>query len=220
MRAHRHPDAVVEAGCTHDYRGLSSALCRPEEYGPSGGKTAVDDARPVVERSDLDRRPTGMRLCWTILILVLTLSACTGSDSADPESAPTSQDTVTSTPATINSPPTDVGLSDVRGQAIMVLGCLEGPGIVCRRLEVSAHIEVRAAGGSRVVAQTVTDRDGNFKLELPAGRYTVTATVTSEIKAKPVRTSLKVQPGAEAGLVIRFRIGAGRPFLVEQPSPR
>jgi hypothetical protein len=161
-----------------------------------------------------------MRLCWTILILVLTLSACTGSDSADPESAPTSQDTVTSTPATINSPPTDVGLSDVRGQAIMVLGCLEGPGIVCRRLEVSAHIEVRAAGGSRVVAQTVTDRDGNFKLELPAGRYTVTATVTSEIKAKPVRTSLKVEPGAEAGLVIRFRIGAGRPFLVEQPSPR
>lgn len=158
------------------------------------------------------------------LILVLALTACSGTDSADPEAASTPRDTVskssTSAVTTTSTASTDGRLSSVQGQAIMVLGCLEGPGIVCRRLEVSADIEVRAAEGTRVVAQTVTSGDGTFELELPAGRYMVTATVTSEIKAKPVQTSLEVEPGAQADLVIRFHIGAGRPFLIDHPSPR
>lgn len=149
------------------------------------------------------------------LILVLALTACSGTDGADPEAASTSRDTVSRSSAaagTTSTPSTGGGPSSVQGQAIMVLGCLKGPGIVCRRLEVSADIEVRAAEGSRVVERTITGRDGTFELEVPAGRYMVTATVTSEIKAKPVQTSLEVEPGAQADLVIRFHIGAGRPF--------
>jgi hypothetical protein len=155
-----------------------------------------------------------MRLWWTTLILVLALIGCSGTDSEDPESASTPPKTLTSAPSN------DADLVPVNGEAIMVLGCVEGPGIVCRRLDVSAHIEVRAADGRNVVAQTTTRQDGTFELELPAGKYRVTATVTSEIKAKPVQASLSVEPGVEAELVIRFQIGAGRPFLVEHPSPR
>ena len=148
------------------------------------------------------------------LILALALIGCSGTDSEDPEGASTSSETLTSAPST------DADLVPVNGEAIMVLGCVEGPGIVCRRLDVAAHIEVRAADGPDVVAQTTTSRDGTFELKLPAGKYRVTATVTSEIKAKPVHASLSVKPGVEAELVIRFQIGAGRPIMVKHPSPR
>jgi hypothetical protein len=174
-----------------------------------------------VERGAPDMRPTGMRLWWVTLMLALSLIGCSGTDSEGPEAASSLPDTVTSTAAkTASTPSTDAGLLPVQGEAIMVLGCVEGPGIVCRRLHVSARIEVRAAGGSGVVAQTATARDGTFELELPAGEYSVTATVTSDIKAKPVQASLTVEPGTEAELVLRFHIGAGRPFLLPNPSPR
>jgi hypothetical protein len=173
----------------------------------------MDADGPRVERSGSDARPTGMRLWWVTLILALTLIGCSGTNGDDPDAASGTPETVTITPpGTTSTPSTDAGLFPVKGEVIMVLGCVEGPGIVCRRLDVSAHIEVRAAGGSNVVARTATSKDDTFALELPAGTYTVTATVTSDIKAKPVQASLEVEPGADTNLVIRFHVGSGRPF--------
>jgi hypothetical protein len=64
----------------------------------------------------------------------------------------------------------------------------------------------RTAAGARIVRRSATDRLGRFRVRLPAGRYSVTATILPGAPAQPHR-SVVVRPGR----VDRIRLTAHVP---------
>ncbi|MBA2560249.1 MAG: hypothetical protein H0V07_10275 [Propionibacteriales bacterium] len=109
--------------------------------------------------------------------------------------------------------PQTAATSGLRGRTAMAPGCpLEQLGRPCRSLAVSAHIEVRKPGGSSVVGQVDSDADGSFTIDLPAGRYTVTASVDHGVPSpQTTRLSATVSTNRYTPVLLTFDSGIRGP---------
>lgn len=104
-----------------------------------------------------------MRRIGTCLVLGVLLVGCGTTDPAGPASG--------TTPA-----PSGAATSGLRGRVVAAPGCaVQRQGVPCPSLGLAAHIQVREAGSPEVVAEAVSNADGRFLVDLPAGSYSVTA---------------------------------------------
>ena len=78
---------------------------------------------------------------------------------------------------------------------------VERPDEPCLPAAVSATVEARHAGGSRVVASTHTDADGRYQLRLRAGAYTLVAVTPNALPScSPVDVTVTVNHKTRAAL--------------------
>jgi hypothetical protein len=73
-------------------------------------------------------------------------------------------------------------------------------------------VRVRKAGGSDVVADVVSSADGGFSVDVPAGRYVVTATASKGLmQPQSTRVVVTVRPHQVATVTLRFDSGIRAP---------
>ncbi len=156
------------------------------------------------EPSPASTRRTDMKRLCVIVVLGVLLVGCRTTDSPGSAGGTTSGTTGAAT-------------SGLHGRTVMAPapGCaVQRKGVPCPPLDVAAHIEVRAAGFSRIVAQADSSADGRFTIDLPAGSYTVTAKADGGMPmAQTQQTAATVSAGRYTPLVITFDSGIRGPAV-------
>jgi hypothetical protein len=97
----------------------------------------------------------------------------------------------------------------LRGRAVATPGCpVERVSHPCPPVPVVAHIEITRASSAQVVESLDSATDGRFTADLPAGDYTVTATVPhSLVMPQGATLTAAVTPGRYTPVVIQFDSG-------------
>jgi hypothetical protein len=131
-----------------------------------------------------------MRAPVAAMSLTLTLTACGASTGTRP-----------------NTTPSTFATGIVAGRVTAGPTCpVERPDHPCPPAAVSATVEARNVGASRVVASTRTDAHGRYQLRIRAGTYTVDA-VTPNALPRCSRVNITVRANRTARATISCDTG-------------
>jgi hypothetical protein len=105
------------------------------------------------------------------------------------------------------------GDTGIRGVTVASPGCpVESAASPCPGTGVVGHVRVRKVGGSEIVAEVVSSADGGFSVDVPAGRYLLTATASRGLmQPQATRAIVRVYPGRVATVTLRFDSGIRAP---------